>query len=161
MKEEEKGQVSLELVLITGFLLLLVVITILPILKTNELNRGLAAARDGVSYGATLRGMGFVGEGVSSNEEGVIQIENLTYQISSNSGLDGRDGVEIWVHVRGPSYLNTASVRSTLRTQSKRYVAHVLQGDWIPGASVSNASLSGTYYTFAPLHMLQADWKDT
>jgi hypothetical protein len=161
MKREEKGQISLELVLLTGFLLLLVVITIPALLKTNELNRGLAAARDGASYGATLRGMGFVGEGVGPNDEGVIRIENLTYQVSSDSGLDGRDSVEIWIHVRGPSHLNTASVRSTIRTQTRRYVAHVLHGDWIAGASVSNESLSGTYYTFAPIHMLQTDWTDT
>ncbi len=49
MKGDDKGQVSIEFVLVVGAVLTMVIVAIPLILKNAEMNKALSAARDGAT----------------------------------------------------------------------------------------------------------------
>ncbi|MFQ6136400.1 MAG: class III signal peptide-containing protein, partial [Candidatus Hydrothermarchaeales archaeon] len=152
-----RGQVSIEFILIVAAILV-IVITVLPFIsRSAELNKGIAAARDGAQFGAAMRGMGYSSEG--GNPTGVIKIDRVEYTIIDNPS--GLDNVSISIYVRGPTELNTNSVRGTIRTEAQRYVAYAMTGEWPSGATVTRASRTGSYYIFAPISCNSSTWIET
>jgi hypothetical protein len=154
----EKGQVSIELVIIIGVVLFIVFSIIPSILKQNELNRGLTAARDGATFGAGMRGLGYAGEGVDIAPEGVVKIDKIEHVINPGGGEGGRDEVRVYIFVRGPAYLQNTTIIDTIETQARRYICYAFQGYWPTGAAVSLNETSGRYYTFS---VRQPQWVET
>jgi hypothetical protein len=157
-QENERGQVSLEFIMLVG-IVLVIVLTIIPyILKENELNKGLAAARDGAEFGASMRGMGFYSSTTDPeniNPEGVIKIDRIEYTILDNPS--GLDNVTISVYVRGPAYLKTTSVYGTIKTETQRFIGKAMSGKY----STKIVDRTGSYYVFAPVYCNSSTWITT
>jgi uncharacterized protein (UPF0333 family) len=141
---DEKGQVSIELILVVGAVLSMVVVIIPMVLKNAEMNRGLTAARDGATKGAAMRGMGFSSSG--GNEAGVVKIVNITSSITEIS--DSQDNVSITFYAKIPSNMDSVTVCDTIETQSQRYTAYAFTGQWPSGAIVPLSDRTGSYYVF-------------
>ncbi len=161
-KSKERGQAAIEFILVVGAMMVIIMYAFPFITRHAELNKGIAAARDGAQFGATMRGMGFRGSDVGETSPGVIKIDRIEYDITENP--DGVDDVEIWIYVRGPDYLTSdaagGTVRDTIRNQARRYIAYTLTGEW-PGTVFSNDLLTGEYYKFAPVRCNSDTWIET
>jgi Flp pilus assembly pilin Flp len=86
ISREERGQASIEFILVVGAILVMVVAGIPIIQKNAEMNRGLTAARDGATKGAAMRGLGYAGDGVTPQPSGAIKILNITPEYQGPSG---------------------------------------------------------------------------
>ncbi len=144
-----KAQVSLEYIIIVG-VMLLIVTGIIPIIsKHGELNKAVAAVRDGATYGATLRGMGFKPEGDEDIPEGVIKISGVDL---INKGKCGdRHCYMLKIHILAPDYIKSnstykSSLGSSIRTQALRQLYYAFNGEY-PGSSVIG-SVNTSYYSF-------------
>lgn len=148
----ERGQVGIEFILMVGLVLLIVITAIPYILQQNELNNGIAAARNGATFAMGMRGLGYAGSGVQENPLGVLKLDRIEYSVAENA--TGKDDVYIEIYLKGSSYLNTASITGTVSTQARRYIAYAFSGQW-PGTTVSLAQTTGSYYIF---HVNEPTW---
>ncbi|MDI6654881.1 MAG: hypothetical protein QME59_03235 [Candidatus Hydrothermarchaeota archaeon] len=112
-------------------------------LKQNELNKALAAARDGATYGASLRGMGFRGENVKEIPQGVVKIEEIKLvEMSDKLTEEEKTRVGAWYQIRFqvsiPDYMKDkatcsgSSIGMTIRKRSISYINYAFYGDWTP-----------------------------
>lgn len=154
--KSQKGQVGLEFILIVGAVLVMVIATFPYILKQNELNKGLAAARNGAEFGASIKAMGFVVNDGVETPEGIVKIDRIEYTITDNPS--GADNVTISIYVRGPAYLRDGdtgkSIRATIRKEAQRFIGKAMSGDYdddIPARI-------GSYYIFAPVNCNLSTW---
>ncbi len=146
MKSDEEGQISIEFLLIVGAVLTMTVVAIPMVLKNAEMNRGLIAARDGATFGAGMRGLGFAGGSVDAQPSGVVKIEKLNYTVADVT--DAPDNVTINIYARIPSNMDSSTICSSIRTQSQRNIAYAFTGQWPSGAIVPLANRTGSYYVF-------------
>lgn len=149
-----KAQISVEYILIVGLLLSMILIVYPYALKENELNKALAAARDGATYGASLRGMGFRGEGARETPEGIIKAIGIRYSVTNTvSPETNKIVVEVYIDASLPSYItgnDKLAVGRTIERHTKRYIAYAFSGVWYP-MTLNLPYLketSGSYYTF-------------
>ncbi len=157
-KSKVRGQSSLEFMLIVGALMVIVMYTFPFVSRNAELNKGIAAARDGAQFGATMRGMGFYSSGTSESNKnlpGVIKIDRIEYDITESS--DKIENVSISIYVRGPSELKTTSVYATIRSEAQRFVGKAISGDY----TTSVSARTGQYYRFQPIQCNSGTWIDT
>ncbi len=145
----EKGQVSLEFVMLVGFAIIVSIIAFPFIAKQNELNKAVAAARDGAVFGASARGVGFGGEGVTTIPQGTIKIDEL--RLSYQSKLGNLDWYKIEIRVKTPDYIKnntqySSSVDGTVTNQSLRYVYYAFNGEW-PSGIVSRVNTTSYSFT--------------
>lgn len=142
----EQGQISIEFVLILGAVLTMTVVAIPMVLKNAEMNRGLAAARDGATFGAGMRGLGFSSGG--GNTAGMVKIINMTPERQAPVG--DLDWYRLRFYISAPSSLIdnptcvSSSVGSTITNQALRYVHYSFNGEWLNLVSRVN----GSYYSF-------------
>jgi len=133
----ERAQTSLEFVIIVGIFLVMIVSIYPFILRENELNKAVAAARDGASYAVGMRGMGFGHDGANlPNYTGVIKIVNLTLE---DLGTDpsGRKCYRIRFYLSVPEYMkesscSSSSVGMSVRRQAVRFIYRAFYGNWTP-----------------------------
>ncbi|MFQ5816082.1 MAG: class III signal peptide-containing protein, partial [Candidatus Hydrothermarchaeaceae archaeon] len=147
---EEKAQISLEFVLIVGAFLV-IAITVFPVItKQNELNKALTAARDGATFGAGMRGMGFRGEDVDELPGGVVKIDRLELELQGKEGE--LDWYRIRIYLKVPEYMKddptctSSSMGSTVTNQALIYINHVFNGEWPSTGVVSRVNT--THYSF-------------
>ena len=146
----EKAQISIEMVLITGAIMIMAISVYPFILQQSELNKATAAARDGATFGAAMRGMGYSYNG--GNEAGTVKIQNLTFE---NQGPFGdRTWYRIRFYVHSPEYLkdnpscSNSKIGSSIITQGLRSVHFAFNGEW-PGPLVSRVNTSTYSFTGA------------
>lgn len=154
-RSQERGQASIEILLIFGAILVIVISVVPAISRQAELNRGIAAARDGATFGASMRGMGFYSSTTSESNKnipGVIKIDRVDYTITDNP--TGVDDVSITIYVRGPAELKTTSVTGTIRTETQRFIGKALSGSY--DSSIS--ARTGEYYKFSPVSCNFGSW---
>jgi uncharacterized protein (UPF0333 family) len=147
MIEDNKGQISIEFLLVVGAILTMVVVATPIILKNAEMNRGLTAARDGATKAAAMRGLGFSSNG--GNAAGVVKIIRIETNITVIEGAP--DTVSLGIYAKIPSNLDSTSVCDTIETQAQRYVAYAFTGQWPVGEVVPIADITGSYYSFTPI----------
>lgn len=146
MKNEDKGQISIELVLVVGAILTMVVVAIPMILKNAEMNRGLSAARDGATFAAGMRGMGYSFDG--GNPSGVIKIVNMT--VIQNGMTGDLEKYQIKFYISAPSEMIdnptcvSSSIGGSIRSQATNYMNNAFNGNWVSGF----APVNGSYYSF-------------
>jgi hypothetical protein len=142
MKNEEKGQISIELILVVGAILTMVVVAIPMILKSAEMNRGLTAARDGATKAIALRGMGYSeGEG---NEAGVMKMTEIT--VVSLGPFDDNELLVLLIRISAPSEMQTDDNLFLIRAESSSFINHALNGEY----DRNWGFVDGSYYTFLP-----------
>lgn len=138
-----RGQVAMEFILIVGLVILIVVAAAPVLQKQNELNKAIAAARDGATFAAGMRGMGYEGKDVTEMPEGVVKIEGLYLVDKTDDLSDEEKGrVQRWYQIRfnvsAPDYMkgNTAcsgsSIGMTIRKRSISYINYAFYGNWTP-----------------------------
>lgn len=153
-KSKESGQVAIEFILIVGAMMVIIMYTFPVLTRHAELNKGIAAARDGAQFGATMRGMGFTSTEIK-NPPGVIKIDRIEYDITENP--DGVDDVSISIYVRGPPELKTDSVWGTIGKEAQRFIGKAISGEY-DDAIIAR---TGEYYKFAPVHCNSDTWIET
>lgn len=131
-KSKERGQVAIEFILVVGAMMVIIMYTFPVLTRNAELNKGIAAARDGAQFGATMRGMGFTSTEIK-NPPGVIKIDRIEYDITENP--DGVDDVSISIYVRGPPELKTSSVMSTIENEAQRFTSKAISGEYTTSVS--------------------------
>ncbi|NOZ77206.1 MAG: class III signal peptide-containing protein [Euryarchaeota archaeon] len=145
--KDKRGQVSVELILVTGLILVMAITTYPYILKQQEMNKAVAAAREGATAGAALRGMGFSTTG--GNEMGIVRLEDMTLTKTNTSGE--RDVYEITFYLSAPDSLKTnsncwmTSVGNTVRMQARRHIYYAFTGQWVDNLP---DGVNTTYYRF-------------
>lgn len=143
----EKGQIAIELVLITGAVMVMAIAVYPFILEQTELNKATAAARDGATFGAAMRGMGY--SSGSGNEAGAIKIHNLTME--PRSPLGDRKRYRIRFYIQIPEYMKdspscaTSSIGQTITTQARRSIYYNFNGEWPPSGDLVNPVNTSTY----------------
>ncbi len=143
------SQIAIEFIIIVGIVLLIVVAVTPSIMKQQELNKALSAARDGAAFGAGMRGLGFEGAGVNEVPEGIVKIEKI--ELVTGGIESGLQKYTIRFYVSAPEYIKTnpsctfTTVGATITNQALRYVKYAFTGAW-PGSTVSRVNTS--YYTF-------------
>jgi hypothetical protein len=142
MINNDKGQVSIEFILIVGAVLTMVIVGIPIILKNAEMNRGLAAARDGATYAVGMVGMGFSEDG--SGEAGVMKITEI--ELVSMAPFDEKERFVLIIRVDAPDELATINNRNIIRQQSRSFINNAFTGEY------DNTFLwvYGDYYGFLP-----------
>ncbi len=153
-KSKERGQVAIEFILVVGAMMVIIMYTFPVLTRNAELNKGIAAARDGAQFGATMRGMGFTSTEIK-NPPGVIKIDRIEYDITENP--DGVDDVSISIYVRGPPELKTSSVMSTIENEAQRFTSKAISGEY----TTSVSARTGEYYRFQPIQCNSGTWIDT
>jgi Class III signal peptide len=142
MKSDEGGQISIEFILIVGAVLTMTVVAIPMVLKNAEMNRGLAAARDGATFGAGMRGLGFSYAG--GNVAGKVKILNLTPIFKDSTSYPGTDWYLLRFYVSIPDALPSSSVCGTIATQARSNLRYAFTGDY----GTSTSAVNGSYYSF-------------
>jgi len=147
MSQRRRAQVSVEFIILVG-LMLLIAVSLLPhITKQNELNKAVAAARDGATYGAGIRGLGFT----SGNDapEGKIRINNI--EIVDEGECGDLHCYSFKIHILAPAYIKSnlnysTTVGQTILTQSKYSLYYAFNGEYPDGAAIGRINTS--YYSF-------------
>lgn len=140
VKEDTRGQVALEFILIVG-LLTLIVLTAYPVLqKQMELDKALSAARDGAVYGASFRGMSYYTSGTSQanrNPPGAIKITTVTLIPQGVEEGSGKDMYQIKINALGPAYLTAYenTIEASIKNYARSYVYNAFYGDYQGGFS--------------------------
>ena len=136
----EKGQISIEFILILGAVLTMAIVVIPMVLKSAEMNRGVTAARDGATKGAAMRGLGF--SSGSGNVAGVVKIINITPMYLGTSGDLDRYRFRFYVSI--PDDLPGLSVCGTIATQARSNLRYAFTGEY----GTSGSAVNGSYYSF-------------
>ncbi len=148
----EKGQVALEFVILAGLMLVIAVIVFPYVTRQNELNKAMAAARDGAVFGASMRAVGFRGEGVKEISEGVVKIESL--ELENQGQVGDLQWYRIRFNVSAPGYMQEnstctqSSIGGTITNQSRRYIYHAFSGNW-PSTLASSVNTTSFSFTTA------------
>jgi len=144
----ERGQVSIEFIIVAGAVLL-VAISIYPFaMQQQELNKAVAAARDGASYGAGLRGMGFTPEGGGSLPGGVVKIERMDVNRTGMAGDLKEYNINFSVYapanMRGGTDCSAPGneLGGTIINQSLSYIHRAFYGTWNATTPIVNTSYS-------------------
>ncbi|MFQ5801166.1 MAG: hypothetical protein ACE5HH_05555 [Candidatus Hydrothermarchaeales archaeon] len=147
MIKDSRGQVSIEFILVIGAILTMTIVGIPMILKNAEMNKGLSAARDGATYGAAMRGMGYAGENVNVQPSGVVKIINITPIY--NGTVNGTERYQLRFYISAPDEMIdnptcvSSSIGGTIRMQARRYMNYAFTGSWS-----TTSPIWGSYYSF-------------
>lgn len=122
----ERGQTSIELILVVGAVIL-ITISVYPAIKSQtELNKGVTTARDGATYAANMMGLGFTksGSGIMQANK-TIKIVGMTY--SKGTAVGGLTPVAISFEIQGT---NDATVGQEIADHSLKVIYHVFNGNY-------------------------------
>ncbi len=153
-KSRDKGQAAIEFIFVLGAMVLIIFYAFPFVSRHAELNKGIAAVRDGAQFGASMRGMGFTSSEIK-NSPGVIKIDRIEYYITENQ--NELDNVTITIYVRGPPELKTTSVIGTIRSEAQRFTAKAISGEYTNFKS----DRTGEYYRFYPIQCSYSTWVET
>lgn len=140
-----RAQISIEYILIVGLLLSMILIVYPYALKENELNKALAAARDGATYVIALKGLGYRYTGMET-PAGVMKIDRLEL-IPQGTLPNGKEDYLIRVHILAPSYIAEnygASIGTSVRQYARSYIYYAFYGTYAP----STSDVETNYYNF-------------
>ncbi|MEE8167987.1 MAG: hypothetical protein V3T58_03835 [Candidatus Hydrothermarchaeales archaeon] len=148
--KEEKAQIALEFVVIVGLFVAMALSVFPYITRQNELNKALAAARDGATFGASMRGIGFRGGDMNETPEGVVRIDRLELESAGKEG--NLDSYLIRLYLEVPEYMKdsptctSSSVGNTVRNQALKSIYYAFNGEWPSTDTVSRVNT--TNYSF-------------
>lgn len=130
-----KSQVAVEYMLVVGIFVLMVVTTLPYITKQNELNKALAAVRDGATYGAAMRSLGYKALNAEPVPEGVVKISQV--EMVRTGVRNGKEAYGFVIHILAPDSVKANSsyrlrLGSTIRTQAYRQLYYVFNGEYPP-----------------------------
>lgn len=155
-KRLEKGQSAIEFIFIVGAIAVIILYAFPFVSRHAEINKGIAGARDGAQFGASMSGIGFSSTG--GHAPGVIKLESIEYYIQGESGSET---VSITINVRGHPELNTNAVKATIGDQAQRYLVKVFTGAWKDISSITATDRTGEYYVFNAINSSSIVWYDT
>ncbi len=136
--KEQRGQTSIELVILTGVIIVIVFSIFPTILREMELNKALAAARDGAEFAISMRGMGY--DTPSGNVKGIppgaMKIANITLAPPTYAcDNTNKTGYQMRLYILVPSYINSTqwdSIELTARQYARGYLYKAFYGEYKP-----------------------------
>lgn len=140
---------AVEFVLIAGLVLLMVIAAVPTLQKQAELNKALAAARDGATFSASLRALGYSTPHIpleNRNPPGVIKIRDVSIVSKGVDEATGKKKYQIRIKADAPMYLSEYedTIEASIRNHARSYVYYAFHGEYQPGF----ASVSTGYYRF-------------
>ena len=133
---EQKAQIAIEYILIVGLLLSMILIVYPYALKQNELNKALAAARDGATYAIALKGLGYKYTGMET-PAGVMKIDRLELVPAPKLDCVG-EKYRIRVYVLAPSYIEEnygSAIGTEIRHYARSFIHYAFYGTYETGFS--------------------------
>ena len=145
---DPRGQISIEFIILVGAIMVMVVAVFPFITRANELSKAHAAARDGATFAAGMRGMGYRGVDVEPAPEGVIKV--LRVDMVKVGNYSSLEWYRFDILLSAPGYISentafTSRICSTVRSQALRHVHYAFYGSW-PAGSISRVNT--TRYSF-------------
>ncbi len=145
---DTKAQVALEYIIVVGAMLLIVTSMLPVITKQSELSKATAAVRDGATYGAALRALGFKAGSSSYVPEGAIKIKEIELVDKGTNG--NLKSYMFRIHIIAPDYIKDNStysnrVRASVCTQALRQLYYNFNGRY-PG-DIDSVNTSYYYFT--------------
>ncbi len=146
---DTKAQVALEYIIVVGAMLLIVTSMLPVITKQAELSKATAAVRDGATYGAALRALGFKAGSSSYVPEGAIKIKEIELVDKGTNG--NLKSYMFRIHIIAPDYIKDNSnysnrVRASVCTQALRQLYYNFNGRY-PGSIIGSVNTSYYYFT--------------
>jgi len=128
---------------------MVMVVAVFPfIMSANELSKAHAAARDGATFAAGMRGMGYRAADVNPVPEGVVKV--LRVDMVKVGNYSNLEWYRFDILLSAPGYIAddasyASSLCATVRSQALRHVHYAFYGTW-PAGAVSRVNT--TRYTF-------------
>jgi|Deesub1362B_J571_1020462.scaffolds.fasta_scaffold02733_4 hypothetical protein len=128
------GQVSIEFIILVGAIMIMVVAVFPYITRANELSKAHAAARDGATFAAGMRGMGYRADDVNELPPGIVKITKVEMVNVGSKG--NRTHYQFNIHILAPEYMiddptcTKSSVGVSVIRQALKYVCYSFYGDW-------------------------------
>ncbi|WP_457555225.1 hypothetical protein [Candidatus Pyrohabitans sp.] len=149
MPPEVRGQISIEFLILIGAIMVMVVAVFPFILSTAELSKAHAAARDGATFAAGMRGLGYRGADVDPVPEGAIRV--LRVDMVEAGNYNNLTWYRFDITANAPEYISTntsytSSICGTIRTQVLRHVYYAFYGEW-PSGSISRVNTARYSFT--------------
>lgn len=137
----KNGQVSIELVLVTGAILV-IAITVVPfIIHENMINKGVSSARDGATFAQTMFNMGYAVGGVSLPTGEQVKMDSIAYSLDTTTTPDTTI-VAITLTLSGTA---TTAVATEIVSQAGNSIYYAYYGSW---NSTTNGAVSTGKYLF-------------
>ena len=150
MLREDRGQISIEFIILIGAIMVMVVAVFPFITRANELSKAQAAARDGATFAAGMRGMGYMPGSDKEIPPGVVKITRVDMvKVGNYSNLDW---YRFYISVHAPDYIldNTTyrqSLCGTIANQALRYVYYAFNGRWPSQSTISYVNTARYHFT--------------
>lgn len=147
---EPNAQVAIEFIIIVGIVLLIVVAVTPTILKQQELNKAVSAARDGAAFGASMRGMGYYTSNIqpeNRNPQGIVKIKEIIPNSQGIEASTGKEKYQIRIRAVSPNYLSEnykSTIESSIENYARSYVNYAFTGVYQGGFNPVYTS----YYRF-------------
>ncbi|WP_456475175.1 class III signal peptide-containing protein [Candidatus Pyrohabitans sp.] len=148
---DSRGQISIEFIILVGAIMVMVIAVFPYILRSNELSKAHAAARDGATFAAGMRGLGYKGENVNELPSGVVKITGVEMiRVGNYSNLDW---YRFNISISAPSYMiddptcTQSSLGSTITNQALQYVYYAFNGEWWDSGFISNVTTNRYRFT--------------
>lgn len=131
---DRSGQISIEFIILVGAIMVMVVAVFPFITRANELSKAHAAARDGATFAAGMRGMGYRGSDVNEVAPGVVKITKVEMVKVGISG--NRTHYRFNFHISAPNYMidnptcTQSSIGGSVISQAFRSVCYSFYGTW-------------------------------
>lgn len=148
---DSRGQISIEFIILVGAIMVMVIAVFPYILRSNELSKAHAAARDGATFAAGMRGLGYKGGNVNELPSGVVKITGVEMiRVGNYSNLDW---YRFSISISAPGYMiddptcTQSSIGMSTVRQAIKHVCYAFYGNW-SGEGCTSLSVNTTYYRF-------------
>jgi hypothetical protein len=145
----ERGQASVELILIAGFILLMAILVFPYVVKQQEMNKAVAAAREGATTGTALRGMGFSADG--GNDDGLVRVERMT--VTKTGTYGDLDQYQIKFFISEPTDMRTSNncmndgITGTILNQARNHIYYAFNSQWYSGTVPNGVNTTNYRFT--------------
>ncbi|HEQ78391.1 MAG TPA: hypothetical protein ENI78_02065 [Euryarchaeota archaeon] len=149
-RADRKAQAALEYIIVVGVMLLIVTSMLPVITKQAQLSKATAAIRDGATYGAGLRALGFKASKSNYVPDGAIKIKEIGMV---NNGTNGNlKSYMSRIHIIAPDYIKdnstyTHRVGASVCTQALRQLYYAFNGRYPGGGKIDSVNTSYYYFT--------------
>lgn len=150
MLREQKGQVSIEFIIFVGAIIVMVIAVFPFVSRANELSKAHAAARDGATFAAGMRGLGYHATGVNEVKPGVVKVTQVEMVKVGKSG--NRTHYQFNIHISAPDYMiddptcSHSSLGVSIIRQALESVCYSFYGEWNGDACTGFSVNTSRYY---------------
>ncbi len=124
----QKGQVSIEIIIVTGAMFLIAISVIPYITDADSVNKGVSAARDGATFSKTMLNMGYAAGSVSLPTGDKVNIDDIAYSVDTST-----PGIKIVTITFTISGTSDTDVADEIVNQASNSIYYAYNGAWNTG----------------------------